>query len=67
MQYSREQILAAARARGMSIAQIEVLERQIAALKQHGLVSTAGGGVGLTAAGRRKVAELKAAGKIPTR
>jgi hypothetical protein len=67
--YSREEIIAAARARGHGEEEIQRIIAGIDRLKQHGLVKTSGRGasVGLTREGARKVAELRAQGKIPTR
>lgn len=69
MMYSREEIIAAARKRGHSEEEIQRILAGVDRLKQHGLVKTNGGGanVGLTAAGRNKVAELRATGQLPRR
>jgi molybdenum-dependent DNA-binding transcriptional regulator ModE len=67
--YSRESIAAAARQRGHSEEEITRILANIDRLKQRGLVKTSarGSAVGLTRAGARKVAELKAAGVIVPR
>ena len=67
--YSVDEIRAAARKRGHTEEEIEAIVAKVQLLKTHGLVKTSarGASVGLTRAGARKVAELKALGKIPWR
>ena len=67
--YTKEKIVAAARQKGHTEEEIQIILSKIEDLKQRGLVKTSGRGanVGLTRAGQRKVAELKALGKIPVR
>lgn len=67
--YSLEDIADAARKRGHSEEEIQRILANIETLKSHGLVKTSGRGasVGLTRAGARKVAELKATGAISRR
>ena len=69
MMYDREDIAAAARKRGHSEEEIQRILANVDRLKQAGLVKTSarGASVGLTNAGRRKLAELRAAGQIPQR
>jgi len=69
MMYSREEIAAAARRKGHTEEEIRRILAGVGRLKQHGLVKTNGVGtnVGLTAAGRSKLAELRANGMLPRR
>lgn len=67
--HSREEIRAAVRARGHTEEEIQRIVAGIEKLRANGLVRTSqrGASVGLTAEGRRKVAELKSQGVIPRR
>ena len=67
--YSKEQIIEAARRRGHSEEEIQRIVAGIDRLKANGLVKTnqRGANVGLTAEGRRRVAELKSQGVIKPR
>jgi hypothetical protein len=67
--YSTDEIAEAARRRGHTEEEIARVIEGIARLRQHGLLKTARGGtsVGLTRAGRIKVAELRATGQLPPR
>lgn len=69
MMYSKEEIAAAARKKGHSEEEINRILAGVDRLKQAGLVRTAGRGasVGLTNAGRRKLAELRSTGQTPPR
>lgn len=67
--YGREEIIRAARERGHGEEEIQRILAGIDLLKQHGLVRTTGRGanVGLTRAGARRVAELRATGQLAAR
>ena len=67
--YSREEIADAARRRGHSEEEIQRILAGIDLLKRNGLVKTNGGGanVGLTRAGARRVAQLRATGQLAAR
>lgn len=67
--YNLEDIADAARQRGHSEEEVQRILANIETLRRHGLVKTSdrGASVGLTRAGARRVAELKATGAIPRR
>jgi Mn-dependent DtxR family transcriptional regulator len=65
--YSEAEIREAALRRGHSEEEIRQIMGQVQRLAQHGLVSTAGGGVSLTRAGRNRLAQLRRTGMMPLR
>ena len=69
MMYSKEAIVAAAREKGHTEEEIERILAKVDDLKRHGLVKTSGQGtnVGLTVAGRKKLVDRRAQGKILSR